>query len=126
MSIFTHVCIAADDLDASARFYDATLQPLGIRNFGAFNDRSIGYGADRPEMLLMTPLNGEPACPSNGSTVGFAAPSRDAVDAFHTNGLVNGGTDEGAPGPRGLPGSYAAYLRDPNGNKICAYAFVAE
>ena len=52
---------------------------------------------------------------------------RQSVDAFHAAGLAAGGTDEGAAGPRShLPGAYAAYLRDPAGNKVCAYTFTAE
>ena len=56
---------------------------------------------------------------------GFDAASPAEVDAFYAAGLAAGGTDEGAAGPRGhLPGAYAGYLRDPAGNKICAYSFV--
>jgi len=58
--------------------------------------------------------------------VGFAAPTRDAVHKFHAAGIANGGTDEGQPGPRTFtPTAYASYLRDPEGNKICAYCFAA-
>ena len=58
-------------------------------------------------------------------TVGFAAATPEEVDAFHAAGLAAGGADEGQPGPRGhLPGAYAAYLRDPAGNKITAYTFI--
>ena len=58
-------------------------------------------------------------------TVGFTAASPEEVDAFHAAGLAAGGKDEGQPGPRNhLPGAYAAYLRDPAGNKITAYTFI--
>ncbi|MBG6117366.1 catechol 2,3-dioxygenase-like lactoylglutathione lyase family enzyme [Sphingobium sp. JAI105] len=57
-------------------------------------------------------------------TIGFAAASTNEVDAFYAAGLANGGTDEGVAGPRShLPGAYAAYLRDPAGNKVCSYTF---
>jgi catechol 2,3-dioxygenase-like lactoylglutathione lyase family enzyme len=57
-------------------------------------------------------------------TIGFAGATAAEVDAFHAAGLAAGGTDEGAPGARShLPGAYAAYLRDPAGNKICSYTF---
>jgi catechol 2,3-dioxygenase-like lactoylglutathione lyase family enzyme len=73
---------------------------------------------------VLSPGNGEGPS-SNGVTLGFAADSAAQVDAFHAAGLAAGGTDEGAAGPRGhLPGAYAAYLRDPSGNKVCAYTFV--
>ena len=61
---------------------------------------------------------------ANGGTLGFASPTRDAVHKFHEAGLANGGTDEGEPGPRTFtPTAYAAYLRDPDGNKVCTYLF---
>jgi catechol 2,3-dioxygenase-like lactoylglutathione lyase family enzyme len=124
MGIFTHVCIGSDDRERSARFYDAAFAPLGIRNLGAFQETGISYGRNAAEFLVLAPDNGLAAAPGNGGTIGFQAPSRAAVDAFHTAGLANGGTDEGAPGPRfAVPDAYGAYLRDPDGHKICAYIF---
>jgi hypothetical protein len=82
------------------------------------------YGRDKPAFIIARPGNGE-APSSNGATIGFAAATLAEVDAFHAAGLAAGGTDEGKPGPRGhLPGAYAAYLRDPAGNKVCSYTFV--
>ncbi|HKX35157.1 MAG TPA: VOC family protein, partial [Rhizorhapis sp.] len=74
------------------------------------------------------PANGEPASFANGGTIGFAAPDKDAVDAFHAAGIANGGTCEGEPGLRPqAPGrAYGAYLRDPDGNKICAFCQLPE
>ena len=121
--VFSHAMLGAKDLDASVKFYDAALAPLGVKNLGPFGDNWMLYGKDKPAFLVVRPGNGEPPS-SNGVTLGFAAATPAAVDAFHAAGLSAGGTDEGAPGPRGhLPGAYAAYLRDPGGNKICAYAF---
>lgn len=121
--VFSHACIGASDLAASAQFYDAALAPVGINNLGPFGDSCFLYGKDKPAFLVLTPgAGGEPS--SNGVTIGFAAASPKDVDAFHAAGLAAGGTDEGAPGPRGhLPGAYAGYLRDPAGNKVCAYTF---
>jgi catechol 2,3-dioxygenase-like lactoylglutathione lyase family enzyme len=125
MAIFTHIVLGANDLAKSGRFYDATLGSLGIGNLGPFGAEGILYGKEGPEFLIRKPANGQSACFANGGTVGFAAPSRAAVNAFHEAGLANGGTDEGAPGPRTFtPTAYAAYLRDPEGNKICAYCFL--
>ena len=77
-----------------------------------------------PTSSSVHPGNGE-APSANGVTVGFAAASPEEVDAFHAAGLAAGGKDEGQPGPRShLPGAYAAYLRDPAGNKITAYTFI--
>jgi catechol 2,3-dioxygenase-like lactoylglutathione lyase family enzyme len=72
---------------------------------------------------LTRPINGEPASHANGGTVGFAAPSPEAADAWHAAGLAAGGTGiEDAPGVRQSPFGplYLAYLRDPAGNKVCA------
>ena len=124
MAIFTHVVLGANDLDKSRKFYDATLAALGVKNMGPMGERGFLYGKDSPEFLVTKPANGEPACHANGGTIGFLAPSRDAVHKFFEAGMANGGTDEGGPGPRTFtPTAYAAYLRDPCGNKICAYCF---
>ena len=74
--------------------------------------------------VVLKPGNGLPSTYANGGTLGFAAPSRAAVREFHAAGVANGGKCEGAPGPRNFtPTAYAAYLRDPDGNKVCAYCF---
>ena len=123
--VFSHACLGAKDLAASAKFYDAALAPLGVKNLGPFGDNAVLYGKDKPALLVLRPGNGQ-APTSNGVTLGFAAASSADVDAFHAAGLAAGGACEGPPGPRGhLPGAYAAYLRDPAGNKICAYNFGA-
>jgi predicted lactoylglutathione lyase len=85
------------------------------------------WGADAPEFMVTKPANGQPASYANGGTIGFAAPTRAAVHAFHEAALANGGTDEGAPGPRSFtPTAYGASVRDLDGNKICTYCFAAE
>ena len=121
--VFSHVFLGAKDVATSAKFYDAALAPLGVKNLGPFGNNWILYGKDKPAFIIAKPGNGE-AVSSNGATIGFAAADTAAVDAFHKAGLANGGSDEGAAGPRShLPGAYAAYLRDPAGNKVCAYTF---
>lgn len=121
--VFSHTTVGAGDLAASTAFYDAVLAPLGVNNMGPFGDNVSVYGKDKPAFLVLRPLNGE-APSGNGVTVGFAAASQAAVDAFYAAGLATGGTCEGPAGPRSnLPGAYAAYLRDPAGNKVCAYFF---
>jgi catechol 2,3-dioxygenase-like lactoylglutathione lyase family enzyme len=121
--VFSHTCLGASDLSASTSFYDAALAPLGVKNMGPFGENVVLYGKDKPALLILRPGNGE-APSSNGVTVGFAASTSAEVDAFHAAGLAAGGTDEGAAGSRDhLPGAYAAYLRDPAGNKVCAYTF---
>jgi catechol 2,3-dioxygenase-like lactoylglutathione lyase family enzyme len=121
--VFSHTCLGASDLAASTKFYDAALAPLGVKNLGPFGDNVVLYGKDKPALLVLLPGDGQ-APSSNGVTIGFAAASHADVNAFHAAGMAAGGKDEGAPGPRGhLPDAYAAYLRDPAGNKICAYTF---
>jgi catechol 2,3-dioxygenase-like lactoylglutathione lyase family enzyme len=122
--MFTHIVLGSNDLDESAKFYDSALAPLGIAPLGRFNEKMMGYGDGKGGMLLVTtPADGGTACHANGGTIGFVAASKEAVDAFHAAGLANGGRCEGEPGPRpNAPGdAYGAYLRDPVGNKICAF-----
>lgn len=128
MAIFTHVVLGANDLQQSTQFYDAALGALGVKNLGPMGDRGVLYGTEEgPEFLITKPANGEAACHANGGTIGFKAASRDAVHKFHEQGMANGGSDEGAPGSRDFaPTAYAAYLRDPCGNKICTYCFAPE
>ncbi len=127
MAIFTHVVLGTNDLDKATKFYDAALAPLGVNRVGPLGEHAFMYGADGPEFLITKPANGQPACHANGGTIGFHAPSRAAVHEFHAAGVANGGTDEGQPGPRDFtPTAYAAYLRDPDGNKICTYCFAEE
>lgn len=122
MSILNHVVLGTNDLDKATKFYDAAFAPLEIQNMGLMGENGTLYGKDHPEFVITRPRDGNPACHANGGTIGFRAPSREAVDRFHAEGLANGGSDEGAPGPRDfIPGSYGAYLRDPDGNKICAF-----
>jgi catechol 2,3-dioxygenase-like lactoylglutathione lyase family enzyme len=124
MAIYTHVVLGTNNLEKANKFYDAALGALGVKNLGAMGENATLYGAEGPEFLVTKPANGQAACHANGGTIGFHAPSRDAVHDFHAAGIANGGTDEGQPGPRAFtPTAYAAYLRDPDGNKICAYCF---
>ena len=121
--VFSHATVGAADLEVSSRFYDAVLATLGIKNLGPFGDTMILYGRDKPAFIIVRPGDGgDPS--GNGVTIGFAAATAAEVDAFHAAGLAAGGSDEGAAGPRDhLPGAYAGYLRDPAGNKVCAYTF---
>ncbi|MEC3947635.1 VOC family protein [Sphingobium sp. HWE2-09] len=122
-NVFPHVLIGAADVEASAKFYGSALGAIDINNLGPFGNGWVLYGKDKPAFIIARPGNGE-APSSNGVTIGFAAGSTEEVDAFHAAGLANGGIDEGTAGLRShLPGAYAAYLRDPAGNKICSYAF---
>lgn len=119
--MFTHIMVGANDPTKSIAFYDAALGALGIQG-QTMGDRAF-YMADGNAFGVAKPSNGEAATFANGGTIGFKAASKEMVDAFHAAGCENNGTCEGKPGKReGAPGdNYGAYLRDPDGNKICAF-----
>ncbi len=127
MAIFTHAVLGTNDLSKATTFYDAALGALGLTQKGPFGANGVMYGDTGPEFIITRPGNGEPATFANGGTLGFLARDRATVRSFHGAALANGGSDEGAPGPRAFtPTAYAAYVRDPDGNKICAYSFTDE
>ncbi|MES2400492.1 MAG: VOC family protein [Pseudomonadota bacterium] len=120
--MFSHVMVGVNDLEKSKKFYDALLGALGIGPGVANRDRYF-YRSPTGSFAITTPINGESACHGNGSTIGFKADSSEQVDAFHSSGVGNGGvTCEEPPGFREGPAGklYLAYLRDPDGNKLCA------
>jgi catechol 2,3-dioxygenase-like lactoylglutathione lyase family enzyme len=126
--MFTHICISAENLDQSKAFYDGALGPLGVHSVGQINERMCVYASETGKLLVTKPADGKAATASNGGTISFQAANAEQVDAFHAGGLANGGTDEGAPGKRpNAPGNaYGAYLRDPVGNKVCAFCQLPE
>lgn len=121
--MFNHVMVGANDLEASRKFYDATLGALGVEPGVSNRDIRYFYRTPSGVFAFTLPLDGKSATPANGGTIGFAAKSVDQVNAFHAAGVANGGVScEDPPGYREGPAGrlYLAYLRDPVGNKICA------
>ena len=119
--MFSHVMLGVSDLERGKRFYDALLGQLGVAP-GIANRNRFFYRSPTGTFAISTPINGEPATAGNGATTGFTAQSPEQVNAAHAAGLAAGGvTIEDPPGWRGEgPGAlYLAYLRDPDGNKIC-------
>lgn len=124
--MFSHVTVGVSDLPRAARFYDAILEPLGLRQRPVTPDGGpaslcwIMPGEMLPRFYAYSPFNGQAATAGNGSMVAFLAPTKAAVSAAHAAGLASGGADEGAPGPRPRYGAgyFGAYLRDPDGNKV--------
>ena len=121
--MYSHMMVGANDIEASKAFYDAILGALG-HGPGVIDAKGrCFYFTDSGIFAITKPINGEPAGPGNGSTIGFAAKDPATADAWHAAGLANGGvTCEDPPGVRdGVAGKlYLAYLRDPSGNKVCA------
>ena len=120
--MFSHVMVGVNDLERSRKFYDALFATMGIGP-GVANRNRYFYRGPHGTFGITTPINGEPACVGNGSTIGFAMQSPEQTDAFHAAGVANGGTTcEDPPGLRETPGGklYLAYLRDPDGHKLCA------
>lgn len=118
-----YVTLGTNDIHRAGHFYDAVLRGLGYRR-QRDSEEEIGYAADgdtRCRLWIVTPFNRRASSIGNGSMVALEAVSRAAVDAFHEAALAHGGIDEGAPGLRSYHANfYAAYVRDPDGNKICA------
>lgn len=130
--MLSYVYLGTNDLARAITFYGAALTPLGMRrcvtNDAAWDRVSAGWGiyeddgARELAFWIGTPFDQKPASAGNGGMVAFSAPSWKAVDDFYSAALANGGTDEGAPGVRLHYSAdfYAAYVRDPDGNKIAA------
>jgi catechol 2,3-dioxygenase-like lactoylglutathione lyase family enzyme len=120
--MFSHVMIGTNDLDKAKSFYDALLGTLGVRPARVDGHR-IFYMTKTGVFSVTKPIDGKPACHANGGTIGFAAENPAQADAWHAAGLAHGGKAcENPPGVReNAQGKlYIAYLRDPDGNKICA------
>jgi catechol 2,3-dioxygenase-like lactoylglutathione lyase family enzyme len=121
--MFSHVMLGANDVEASKAFYDAALGALGIGPGRTDDKGRVIYRSADGIFMLTRPIDGGEACPANGGTIGFAAASSEAADAWHKAGLEAGGTAiEDPPGIRSnaFGSLYIAYLRDPAGNKVCA------
>ena len=119
--MFSHIMVGANNIEESKTFYDAVLGALGHKP-GVIDPKGrCFYATPTGIFSLSVPIDGEPAGPGNGSTVGFSVDSPEAGDAWHAAGLANGATTcEDPPGVREEMNIYLAYLRDPAGNKICA------
>ncbi len=125
--MISHLMLGANDPEASAAFYEAVLAPLGYKRAFEMHGR-VGFSTgDGPPLIVGKPGDDGEASFGNGSMIGFRGKDPDTVQAAWNAGLATGGKDEGGPGPRpmGPPGTYAAYLRDPSGNKIGIFCTVA-
>ncbi|KQN93120.1 glyoxalase [Sphingomonas sp. Leaf231] len=128
--MFSHMMVGSNDLGRSRIFYDAVFGALGARPAAEDDKGRLIYAHNGALFMVTAPIDGAPACHANGATIGFAMTGPEQADAWHRAGVEHGGTAiEDAPGVRALPFGplYLAYLRDPDGNKLCAaYRMPAE
>jgi catechol 2,3-dioxygenase-like lactoylglutathione lyase family enzyme len=118
--MFSHVMLGSNDIDRSKKFYDAVFAAFGGPAGIIDPTGRLVYMHNGGIFILTKPINGDAACGANGGTIGFAMTPEQA-DAWHAAGCANGGSScEDLPGPRAGSPYYLAYLRDPDGNKLCA------
>ena len=116
--MFSHVMVGSNDIDRSQKFYDALFGKEAARD----DKGRLAYRHKGSVFMVSKPINGEPAHHANGGTIGFDFDSQEDVDAWHKAGVEAGGTAcEDPPGYREMPFGklYLAYMRDPDGNKLC-------
>ena len=125
--MFSHVMIGSNDIELSKRFYDAVLGTLGVteplRNATASGYTRLFYRHEGNTFCVTEPIDGEEASYANGGTIGFKCNSPEQVRAFHDAAVAHGGESiEDPPGLRdgSLGAMYLAYVRDPDGHKLCA------
>ncbi|MEO5559588.1 MAG: VOC family protein [Dokdonella sp.] len=131
--MFSHVMVGSNDIERSQRFYDAVLGVLGAgkprRNDASTGQKRLFYRHDGNTFCVSEPINGDAATFANGGTIGFTCSSPEQVQQVHDTAIANGGTSiEGAPGLResAMGALHLAYVRDPDGNKLCAVFRVAQ
>lgn len=124
-----YATLGSDNLPRARAFYDALFAEIGATRLMHFGDDDAGFtlwgvALDKPGIAVTNPHNKQPATAGNGNMLAITVDERAKVDMLHAKALVLGGTCEGAPGLRGEEGPqafYAAYFRDPDGNKLCAF-----
>ena len=119
-----YTCVGTNQLERAVAFYDDLLGLLGAKPLFK-SDRGVGWGVspDQPMFSVLQPFDGQAATVGNGCMVALAARDPEQVQALHARALALGGSDEGAPGPRGA-GFYGAYFRDLDGNKLAAFCMI--
>jgi catechol 2,3-dioxygenase-like lactoylglutathione lyase family enzyme len=121
--MFSHIMVASNDIARSKKFYDALFATMGGQPGVGDTGGRVIYAHNGGRLLVSKPIDGKPATHSNSGTIGFAMNGPEQVNAWHNAGVANGGTSiEDPPGwrPTETGRSYRAYLRDPDGNKLCA------
>ena len=119
-----HISVGVSDLERSAHFYELTLAPLGLSRL-VTRPATVGFGKSYPEFWINLRARMSPVPPESGCHICLRAKSAGEVDAFHAAALKAGGSSDGAPGqrPHDRVRYYAAFIRDPDGNRIEAVTF---
>ena len=121
------VMVGTNNLDKATKFYDTLLDVIELERV-VTNEKYIGYASkeksDEIEFYVTNPVNKEKATFGNGTQISFLINSKDSVNSFYNVGIKLGGKDEGAPGIRS--GDYYCYVRDLDGNKVCAFSKVSD
>ena len=116
-----YVTIGTKDLDRACKFYDGLLAVVGAHQLmGMDRIKFYGTGMDKPMLAVCTPYDGKPHQVGNGNMVAIPGGSREGVDKLYAKAIELGAADEGPPGER-MPVFYGAYVRDPDGNKLCFF-----
>jgi catechol 2,3-dioxygenase-like lactoylglutathione lyase family enzyme len=121
--MFSHVMVGSNDIARSKKFYDALFVAIGGQPGTEDARGRLIYAHNGGRFMVSKPIDGRPATHANGGTIGFSMSDAKQAEAWHKAGIANGGTTiEDPPGLRqGAAGAtYLAYLRDPDGNKLCA------
>ena len=114
-----YVTLGTNKFEEAAAFYDQLLAEIGAGRFMQ-SDQFIAWAVSptQPSLGIIKPFNGEAASVGNGTMIALVVDAPEKVNALHAKALALGGTDEGAPGPRGTSGFYCGYFRDLDGNKL--------
>jgi len=124
--MISYTTVGTNDLKKAVAFYDALFGEIGVGQLWS-DDNFVGYGPgmDQPMFAVCKPHDGQAASVGNGTMIALACPDKEAVHKIYDKAIELGAQDEGPAGPRGDTGFYCGYFRDPDGNKLNAFAMVA-
>jgi catechol 2,3-dioxygenase-like lactoylglutathione lyase family enzyme len=118
--MYSHMMVGSNDIARSKKFYDAVFSAIGGKPGSQDAKGRLVYVHNGGVFLVTAPIDGKPATHANGGTIGFTMATPEQAAAWHAAGVANGGSAiEEAPGVRPGGAMYLAYLRDPDGNKLC-------